>query len=80
MKIKDSQSGMWIFRREILRELELKSDGMPFSEEIKIEAWRRGFAFREIPIKYRKRMGEVKLNTWKDGLRNLLFIIKKRMS
>ncbi len=77
VKIKDSQSGMWVFRREILKELNLTSDGMPFSEEIKIEAWKK-FKCKEIPIEYRERKGEVKLNTWKDGLKNLKFLFKKR--
>ena len=39
IKIKDSQSGMWIFKREALKKiqpLEKFDDGMPFSEEIKI--------------------------------------------
>ncbi len=77
VKIKDSQSGMWIFRRKILKELELTSDGMPFSEEIKIEAWRK-FRCGEVPIEYRERKGEVKLNTWRDGFNNLRFLFRKR--
>ena len=77
VKIKDSQSGMWIFRRRILKDLNLTSDGMPFSEEIKIEAWRR-FRCEEVPIEYRERKGEVKLNTWRDGLKNLKFLFKKK--
>src|SRR5437868_9385598 len=36
--VRDSQSGMWVFRRSILKEMSLESDGMAFSEEIKIEA------------------------------------------
>ncbi len=36
--VQDSQSGMWVFRRSILEEMKLISDGMAFSEEIKIEA------------------------------------------
>jgi len=80
MSINDSQSGMWIFRRKILPKLELKSDGMQFSEEIKIEAWRRGFSCMEIPVEYKKRVGDVKLNTWKDGIKNLLLIFKKRFT
>src|SRR5687767_7986171 len=38
--VRDSQSGMWVFRRSILSYMELLSDGMAFSEEIKIEALR----------------------------------------
>src|SRR3984957_17025349 len=36
--VRDSQSGMWVFRRSILGDMKLVSDGMAFSEEIKIEA------------------------------------------
>lgn len=80
VKIKDSQSGMWIFKKEILKKLKIESDGMPFSEEIKIEAFRKCDRCVEIPIEYRVRKGEVKLNSWKDGIKNLkyLFTIKLR--
>ena len=78
VKIKDSQSGMWIFKRSILKDLDVKSDGMPFSEEIKVEAWRK-FKCAEIPIEYRERKGEVKLNTWEDGLKNLIYLFKKKL-
>jgi len=77
VKVKDSQSGMWVFRRSILSRLDLVSDGMALSEEIKIEAFRKAKA-AEVPITYRVRVGEVKLNTWSDGLGNLKYLFKKR--
>lgn len=77
-KFKDSQSGMWIFKRAILERLELTSDGMPLSEEIKIEAWHKGFNCVELPIEYRERVGEVKLSTWGDGWKNFKFLWRKR--
>jgi glycosyltransferase involved in cell wall biosynthesis len=77
--VRDSQSGMWVFRRAILKEMKLVSDGMAFSEEIKIEALRNPrIRFREISIMYSSRLGEKKLNPWRDGLRNLAFLLKKR--
>ena len=77
--IHDSQSGMWVFRRSILPLLELTSDGMSLSEEIKIEAFvHPQINARELPIYYRARVGDSKLNVWKDGLRNLLFLFRKR--
>ena len=78
--LKDSQSGMWVFRRSILDRLELKSDGMALSEEIKIEAVRKGLRVREVPIPYRPRLGEVKLRSWADGRKNLAFLFYKRFS
>jgi dolichol-phosphate hexosyltransferase len=77
--VSDSQSGMWVFRRSILKQMKLESDGMAFSEEIKIEALRNPkIRFREISIQYSSRLGEKKLNPWRDGFRNLSFLLKKR--
>jgi len=77
--VRDSQSGMWVFRRSILKEMKLESDGMAFSEEIKIEALLNPrIRFGEISIVYSSRLGEIKLNPWRDGIQNLLFLLKKR--
>ena len=79
--VRDSQSGMWVFRRSILSEMKLCADGMAFSEEIKIEALKsRRIHFAEISIQYSSRLGEVKLNLWRDGFYNLWFLLKKRFS
>ena len=79
--VRDSQSGMWVFRRSILKDMRLISDGMAFSEEIKIEALRnRAIRFAEISILYSSRLGEIKLNPWRDGFYNLWFLVKKRFA
>ncbi|MFN8396457.1 MAG: hypothetical protein U0176_17670 [Bacteroidia bacterium] len=72
--VKDSQSGMWIFRRDILHKLRLESDGMPLSEEIKIEAIKRGLRFREVHIPYYLRLGKKKIRKFRDGFHNLYFL------
>ncbi|HYT37491.1 MAG TPA: glycosyltransferase family 2 protein [Ktedonobacteraceae bacterium] len=76
----DTQSGMWIFRREIWDELDVRSSGMAFSQELKIEAYIRGFKCAEVPIKYRIRAGVAKLNTLKDGTKVMFRIFHKRLS
>ncbi len=79
--VRDSQSGMWVLRRSILRDMNLESDGMSFSEEIKVEAIRNpAIRFGEISIMYSSRLGEIKLNPWRDGLYNLWFLVKKRFA
>jgi len=79
--VRDSQSGMWVFRRSILKGMNLVSDGMAFSEEIKIEALKnRRVRFDEISIQYSSRLGEIKLNPWRDGFNNLWFLVRKRFS
>lgn len=74
--MRDSQSGMWIFRSEIYRKMGHLSDGMSFSQEIKIEAIRKG-RFIEIPIRYGVRITKPKLKTWGDGFSNLFNIFVK---
>ncbi|OGM10687.1 hypothetical protein A2Z22_05265 [Candidatus Woesebacteria bacterium RBG_16_34_12] len=76
----DSQSGMWIFKRSIWKELTVASSGMPFSQELKIEVYIRGFKCAEIPIIYRARAGKEKLNTIKDGWGNITHLFKKKLS
>jgi glycosyltransferase involved in cell wall biosynthesis len=79
--VRDSQSGMWVLRRSILEEMNLESNGMAFSEEIKIEALKsKRIRFLEISILYTSRLGEIKLNPWRDGLYNLWFLVRKRFT
>ena len=77
-RIIDTHSGMWIFKKNCLKKLNLTSDGMPFSPEIKFEAAKK-LRFLEIPIIYRRRVGKVKLKTIKDGVKHLFFLLYKRI-
>jgi glycosyltransferase involved in cell wall biosynthesis len=79
LRIQDSQSGMWVFRREILKNLKLSSN-TPLSQEIKIEACHFAHCrWREVPIQYRPRSGKAKLGGWKVGTGNLIHLTKKRL-
>ncbi len=84
VNIRDSQSGMWIFRRDALSKiqpLETFNDGMPFSEEIKIEMFtNKHIKATEIPSTLFAREGQVKLESFKDGIKNLKFLFKKRVT
>jgi len=77
--IKDSQSGMWCFKKEVVQHIKLVSDHMPFSQELKIKTIAsKKFKWVEVPIEYRNRVGEVKLNGWKDGFGNLIHLFRLR--
>ncbi len=78
IRLKDSQSGMWVFKKSALRHLHLTSDGMPLSEEIKIEAMKKDLRCAEVPITLRPRKGEAKISSWGDGWKNFTFLFKKR--
>lgn len=78
-RVRDSQSGMWVFARAALEKMKLEADGMAFSEEIKAEALlHKDIGFHEIPILYSSRIGRKKLRPWRDGWANLVFLFKKR--
>jgi glycosyltransferase involved in cell wall biosynthesis len=84
VNIRDSQSGMWIFKRDALTKiqpLENFNDGMPFSEEIKIEMFTNNhLKAKEIPSTLSAREGQVKLESFKDGIKNLRFLFIKRVT
>lgn len=81
MNMKDPESGMWMFRKDILDKLKLHSNSWPLSHEIKIEAcYYAGCRWKEVPIQYRPRVGQTKLlNGWRVGFIDLLHIAKKRV-
>lgn len=73
VKIRDSQSGMWILTKQAVDRLPLEklSNGMAFSQEIKIEAFLSPkIAAAELPGAYHPRVGEAKLESWRDGFGN----------
>lgn len=75
----DSQSGMWIFRRVVWNRCRIISGGMPFSQEIKLAAFRNGFNCGEMPIQYRPRGGEKKLRSLRDGALVAGHIVARRL-
>lgn len=80
LNIRDSQSGMWVFRRSVLDKMVLRFDSMAFSQELKIEACHFiKCRWKEVPIRYRARAGKAKLRSWRDGFGNLFHLMKKRV-
>jgi dolichol-phosphate hexosyltransferase len=81
LHLKDAQSGMWVFRTDVLDELRLTSTGMAFSHEIKLEAFTApAVKAGEIRIPYAERIGTSKLYPVRDGLRMVRFLLQHRFS
>lgn len=84
LKMKDPESGMWVFHSDILQGLRLDSDICCFSHEIKVEAcFFNKCRWKEVPISYKIRSGgNAKLTAgWKGleaGCVDMLHILKKR--
>ena len=81
--IKDSQSGMWVFKKSMFENPKLRptNDGMPLSEEIKILARKHIGKSKaiEISVPYRPRVGDAEIHTWGDGWKNFKFLFAKRI-
>ncbi len=75
---KDSQSGMWIFRRDIWSKLDCVGRHWEFSAEIKIEAARKNLRRTEIPIHYRRRTKGESTNGVIEGVKIAIFLLAKR--
>lgn len=78
--IKDSLSGMWVFKKDIIPYLNLKEGGWNFSLEIKINAiMNNQINFVEYNIPYQDRVfDQSKQNLLKTGISHLLYLFKRK--
>lgn len=75
LKVGDSQCGLRAFTRPALERLQLQTNGMELASEMVLKAARRGFNVADVPVPYNERLGEAKLNTFRDGWRHLRFLL-----
>lgn len=73
--VSDAHCGLRAIRREALAPLQLQTTGMEFASEMVIKAAKRGLRITEIPIVYRPREGESKLNSVRDAWRHVRFML-----
>jgi len=74
--IKDSQSGMKAFRRDLLVRVTLWERGFPFCSELLAEASKLNMRISEVGITYKRRIGKTKLNPALAGPAILLASLK----
>lgn len=84
LSLRDAQSGMWIFRKNVLDRLKLEqtreSKGMSLTQEIKVRAATNPtIRFSEYHIPYHPRLGKSKLNPFGDGWKMLKFLFHMRV-
>ncbi len=77
-RISDLCTGFWGFRREVIQNLNLTSEGFQLEAELLTQLAKKGYKIGEIPIVYRKRVGKAKLDVLRDGLRIARFLIVTR--
>jgi dolichol-phosphate mannosyltransferase len=61
LHLEDPLTGLRVVRAEILRDWKVKSKGFDIEVELNHRVERKGFGIVEVPIQYRRRLGEKKL-------------------
>jgi len=75
LRVSDPLTGFYGIKRIYLEQMRLDSTGFGIESEIAVKASRMGLKIMEIPIQYRKRIGESKLNRLKDGYNDVRTIL-----
>lgn len=73
--ISDSHCGLRSFTKEAYKKMNLKTSGMEFASEMVINSLRAKLKTLEIPITYHARLGESKLNSFRDAWRHIRFML-----
>jgi glycosyl transferase family 2 len=73
--VSDAHCGMRALRRDVLPQLKLSATGMEFASEMVIKAGKRHLRVDEVPIDYRRRVGESKLSRMSDAWRHIRFML-----
>jgi len=77
LKLTDMETCYKVFRREVLKDIELKSNRFGFEPEITAKIAKHNWRIYEVPISYAGRTYEEgKKITWKDGVQALWCIIR----
>jgi dolichol-phosphate mannosyltransferase len=74
-RIKDPCSGMYLLRSDFARRLEIAATGFDVEAEIACKSMAHG-RVAEVPVRYRRRIGESKLKTWTAGFRIIWTALK----
>jgi dolichol-phosphate mannosyltransferase len=77
INVTDVCTGLWGYRGDAIRRLELEAQGFDIEADMYSECARKGLSIAEIPIHYRARADQAKLSSLRDGLRICAFLCRK---
>jgi len=79
-KLTDVYTCYKVFKTPILKEMDLKSNGFEFEEEVTVKALKKKYRILEVPVSYCPRSFiEGKKINWRDGIKAILVMIKYRI-
>ena len=77
--ITDESTGYKVFRTEVIKNLDLKSEGFEFCPEVTAKLCNKGYRIKEVPISYHPRgFKEGKKIRWVDGFIAIFNLLKHR--
>src|SRR2546426_2935427 len=76
LNVHDTQCGLRGFRTDLIDDMDLSAEGMPFATEMIADVHFARARIAEVLVSYRPRAGETKLSPIKDGLRILGTILR----
>ena len=81
-RITDMETGYKVFKKEVLKDISLKSDRFDFEPEMTAKLLKKGYKIKEVKIDFDnpRSFKEGKKITWKDGLMHFLYLVKYRFS
>lgn len=78
-KITDMETGYKVFRKEVIKDIKIRSNRFDFEPEITAKILKKGYRIKEIPIEFRPRtFSEGKKITWIDGIKALFSLVRYR--
>ena len=79
VKITDMETGYKVFRRDVIKDMNLRAKRFDFEPEITAKILKKGYKIVEVPISFvGRKFDEGKKITWKDGVKAMYYLIKYR--
>ncbi|MBP9561696.1 MAG: hypothetical protein KBE27_07765, partial [Syntrophorhabdaceae bacterium] len=80
LNLTDMETGYKVFRRDAVKDIEIRSNRFGFEPEITAKIAKKGLRIYEVPISYYGRSyQEGKKITWRDGLKAVFTILKHNL-
>lgn len=80
VNIQDGQTGYRAFKRKLFVDLDVDARSLEYETKMTIQAAKRGYKIKEIPIEYRERIGKSKLRPLRDGFLMFWSIVRVLIS
>ena len=78
-KISDMETGFKVFRKKVIKNMNLRAKRFDFEPEITSKILKRGYKIHEVPVEFvGRKFDEGKKITWKDGVKAAYYLLKYR--